>query len=415
VSATSGAPPSARRLLWVNHFAAAPDMGGGTRHIELSRELVCRGWQVTLAASDFHLHRRAYTRRRSSAERNPITERIDGVDVAWLWTSPYTGNDLRRLGNWISFARSLLALDVRHAPPDVVIGSSPQLFAAWAGWRVARRAGVPFVFEVRDLWPETLQVTGRRRGPRYWALWVLARLLYRVADHVIVLAPGVASYLAARGIPGSRITLVPNGVDTSQFKENGAAPREVLRLVYAGAHGPINGLDTVLEAARLLESEPRVSFVLLGDGPAKSELVARAQSAGLRNLTFADPIPKSDMPAFLASCDAGLMVLREAPLFDFGVSPNKLFDYWAASLPVVCNVGGEVASWVRSAGGGVQAADGSGPALADAVRRLLALAPAERRRLGSSGRRWVEREHDRAHLANRLDVVLRRLLHSRRP
>jgi glycosyltransferase involved in cell wall biosynthesis len=247
-------------------------------------------------------------------------------------------------------------------------------------------------------------------GPGYWLLWALARSLYRSADHVIVLARGVADYLRDLGVDPSRITVVPNGVDVSAYDGTRPVPRDRLRLVYAGAHGPANGLDVVLEAAHLLRDEPRVSFLLVGDGPAKESLRARARELGLERVELRDSVPKTRMPEILADCDAGLMVLKELPLFSFGVSPNKIFDYWGAALPVVCNVPGEVAGWVRDAAGGVQAADGSAAALADAIRRLLALPPDERRCLGDAGRAWVAREHDRPVLAARLDAALRALL-----
>ena len=385
-------------------------MGGGTRHIELGRELASRGWTVTLAASDFHIHERRYQRRASAADRKTHHEVVDGVDVAWLWTSPYSRNDLRRVRNWLSFARSLLALDTSASPPRVVIGSSPHLFAALAAYIIARRRGVPFVLEVRDLWPESLAVSGKRRGPGYFAFWLLARLLYRVADRIIVLAEGVEQYLIEKGIPARKIAFIPNGVDATAFSKTTPAARDTLRLVYAGAHGPANGLATVLHAAHLLRDEPRVSFVLLGDGPAKPALREEAARLQLTNVQLLDPIAKADMPVFLNGCDAGLMVLKDVPVFAFGVSPNKLFDYWAAALPVVCNVRGEVAGLVARAGGGVQASDASAEALADAVRRMLALSPAERRAMGTSGRAWVAAERDRPILAKRLDTILRELI-----
>ncbi|HEU4566368.1 MAG TPA: glycosyltransferase family 4 protein [Gemmatimonadaceae bacterium] len=408
-------PGAARRphLLWVNHFAVAPDMGGGTRHIEMSRELVRLGWRVTIAASDFHLHRRDYLRRAGASDRAPVREEIDGVTMAWLWAAPYRGNDHRRVWNWLSFGRSLgkLRLDDR---PDVVIGSTPHLFAARTAGRLARRLGVPFVLEVRDLWPESLAVTGRRPGLGYHALAALARSLYRSADAIVVLADGVRNYLAKTGVPRGKIAFVPNGVDAARYADvRGREERDTLRLVYAGAHGPANGLEAVLDAAERLRDEPRVSWLLVGDGPSRDELKESAARRGLTCVTFAEPVPKSRMPSLLAECDAGLMVLKDVPLFSYGVSPNKLFDYWGASLPVVCNVPGEVAKLVEQANGGVQAADGSGAALAAAVRRLLALSPARRRALGRSGREWVERERDRPLLAARLDTVLRRAMAER--
>ncbi|MDQ3698831.1 MAG: glycosyltransferase family 4 protein [Gemmatimonadota bacterium] len=398
------------RLLWVNHFAVAPDMGGGTRHVELGRELVRRGWEVTIAASDFHLHRRRYLRRAGTSERAPVRETVDGVTFEWLWAAPYDGNDARRVWNWLSFGRSLRSLDLEGRHPDVVIGSTPHLFAARAALHLARRLQAPFVLEVRDLWPESLHVGGRRKGPGYFALWALARYLYRAANRIIVLAPGVGDYLAAAGVPRERIIVVPNGVDLADFPATRRNGRRTLRLVYAGAHGPANGLDAVLDAADELRADGRISFLLVGDGPARDALRADAARRGLTNVTFAGPVAKSAMPALLAGCDAGLMVLKDVPLFSFGVSPNKLFDYWGAALPVVCNVPGELAGWVGAASGGVQASDSSGAALAAVIRRLADLSPDERRGLGERGRKWVARKHDRAVLAARLDDALRETL-----
>ena len=398
------------RLLWVNHFAVAPDMGGGTRHFEMGRELVRRGWAVTIAASDFHLHGRTYMRRADATDRTARIESLDGVRFAWLWAAPYERNDFRRAWNWMSFGRSLERWAREEERPDILVGSTPHLFAAFSAWRAARRYGVPFVLEVRDLWPESLAVAGGVRGPSYWALHALARFLYRVADRVVVLAPGVGEFLARAGVPRDRIVFSPNGVDVAAYGQTMRATRADLRLAYAGAHGPANGLEAVLDAAALLHEESRVSFELVGDGPAKAALAAIAKARGLSNVHFRDPLPKSAMPRFLADCDAGLMVLKDVPLFAYGVSPNKLFDYWGAALPVICNVPGDVAEMVRQSGAGIQTRDASGDALAEAVRRLLAYSPSERAAMGARGRAWVERERDRPKLAARMDDALRDLL-----
>lgn len=384
-------------------------MGGGTRHIELGRELARRGWRVSIAASDFHVLERAYARRDVASDKRAIDETVDGVRMRWLWSSPYDRNDGKRIANWLTFARSVVGVRWRDDPPDVVLGSSPQLFAALAAWRVARRLGVPFVLEVRDLWPESLGVAGHRRGPGYWGLWLVARFLYRTASRIVVLARGVQRYLEDLGIPTERIVYVPNGADLGAFTERATTGVAALRLVYAGAHGPANGLDVVLRAAALIRDDARVTFVLVGDGPAKGALIQQARDDRLSNVEFLDPVPKSRIPQLLASCDAGLMVLKDVPLFAFGVSPNKLFDYWGAGLPVVCNVPGEVAAWVREAGGGVQAADATAESLAEAIRALVEMSPERRAALGTSGREWVRREHDRPVLAARLDAAVRPL------
>lgn len=396
-------------LLWVNHFAVSPAQGGGTRHFELGRELVRLGWDVTIAASDFHLHSRRYGSRDGAADTAGKDEVIDGVRFRWLWAAPYQGNDWRRVHNWLSFSQRVHGY--KDARADVVIGSSPHLFAALAAERLAKKRGVPFVFEVRDLWPESLTALGQGRGMTYRVLDRIAAGLYRRADRVLVLAGGSATYLREqKGVPAERLVHVPNGVDVSAYSRIERPDRRTMTLVYTGAHGPANGLDTVLQAAEMLAGRPEIRFLLVGDGPAKPALVEEAARRGLKNVEFRDPISKTAMPALLAEADAGLMVLREAPLFAFGVSPNKLFDYFGAALPVVCNVPGEVAEMVSSAGAGEQTADSSAAALVAAVERLAARLPSDRRAMGLAGRAWVAREHDRPVLAARLDAMLRSLL-----
>lgn len=398
-------------ILWVNHFAVSPTEGGGTRHFELGRELNARGWTVNIAASDFNLQSRRYTRREDATARDAVLERVDGVAFTWLWASAYVRNDWRRARNWITFARSVLR-DCADRVPSVVIGSSPHLFAAAAALRLARRLRIPFVLEVRDLWPESLLAAGGRKGAAYHVFDRIARHLYRRADRIIVLARGSADHIAELGFDRRKIVYVPNGVDLNAFSAavTDKRARDGLTLVYAGAHGPANGLDVVLDAAELLRGEPRIRFLLVGDGPAKAALMESARTRALPNVEFRGPVPKSEMPALLASADAGLMVLRDTPLFAYGVSPNKLFDYMGAALPIVCNVPGDVAGMLADAGAGEQAADGTPRALADAVLRMLGRTSAERETLGRAGREWVAREHARPVLAARLDAMLRELL-----
>lgn len=402
-----GQNPAHLGLLWVNHFAVSPSEGGGTRHYEMARELTGRGWRVELAASDLNHHTREFTRRQSG-NRDAVSERVGTVQFRWLWASPYERNDWRRAWNWLSFARSLWRERHSMDRPDVVIGSSPHLFAALAAERLARRWNVPFVFEVRDLWPESIVAASGRRGLAYYALAPVAKHLYRQADQIMVLAEGVKRYLSEAGITPEKVTVIPNGVDPSAFDTARTArnPTSPFTLSYIGAHGPANGLETVLAAAAMLRDRD-VRFSLVGDGPVKAKLQTRARQLDLDNLEFRDPVPKHRIPEVLAEADAGLMVLRSAPLFSYGVSPNKLFDYFAARLPVVCNVPGEVARYVAAAGAGVQAEDSSAEALVGAVETLLERSETEREVMGQGGRRWVEARRSRDRLADRLDAVLK--------
>ena len=395
----------APRLLWVNATAVAPYSGGGTRHFELARELVRRGWDVTIGASDFNFQTRSFSFRAHNQDRRTLTEAIDGVFFRWHWAAPYSQNDWRRVQNWVSFAQTLIRDS--EGEPDVIIGSSPHLFAALAAFRLASKRRVPFILEVRDLWPESLQVRPGRRGVGYFGLSLIANFLYRRARAVIVLAQGVGDYLIERGVPRERIIFAPNGAFVPAFVEPRDPTRTSLRLLYAGAHGPANGLDVVLAAADLLRGLPQVKFTLVGDGPDKPRLQEAAIDRRLTNVEFLSPVSKREIPRLMSQCDAGLMVLRDVPLFRFGVSPNKLFDYWGSGLPVINNVGGEVAGLVAASGGGLTTTDATGASLADGVHRLLALGAAERTAMGERGRTWIATNRDRQIVAAPLDRALR--------
>ncbi len=400
-----------RRHLWlVNQFAVAPGDPGGTRHFELGRELLHRGWEVTIIASDLGLHSRRYSRRFAARDRGAVGEDIEGVHFEWLWASPYDRNDWRRAANWLSFAREVIRTRSGARRPDVVIGSSPTLLAALAASRLAAAWKIPFVLEVRDLWPESLLAAGGGKGLAYTAFAQIAKQLYARATKILVLARGVRDHLAAAGIDASKIVYIPNGIDVAGFTVAQRHRDSRLQLIYAGAHGPANGLEAVLGAAELLRDRREIEFILVGDGPSKASLCADAEARNLENVRFLTPVPKREMPELLKQAGAGLMVLRDAPLFSYGVSPNKLFDYFGAGLPVVCNVPGDVERMVHAAGAGEQARDSSATALAEAIVRLAARSAEERRRMGSAAREWVAAEHGRAVLAERLDQVLRPLV-----
>lgn len=404
------APTKQLRLYWVNHFAVAPGGSGGTRHYEMGRELALRGWDVTIAASDFHYQQRQYTQRVSSSHRNAVDEVIDDVRFRWLWAAPYVRNNWKRVWNWSTFAWSVFRARTHGPPADVVIGSSPHLLAALAAFGVSRRWSVPFVLEVRDLWPESIVAAGGRRGIAYMLFGAMAKFLYARADKIVCLAGGVKAHLESLGIDRGKLVYVPNGVDPAAYSMIDRPSRETFTLIYAGAHGPANGLDVVLDAATLLRGESAIRLVLVGDGPAKTGLMEEAAARGLTNVEFRPPVAKREMPGLFANADAGLMVLRDSPLFSFGVSPNKLFDYFGAALPVVCNVPGDVARMVEDAGAGEQASDGTPEALAAAIMRLFRRPSSARVRMGVAGRAWVTREHGRSMLAARMDEMLRELL-----
>ena len=405
-------------IVWVNQYAVPPSEPGGTRHFDLASALIERGWDVELVVGDLGLESRAYARRRRTWDVRAIRATEGNVPFRFLWASPYRRNDWRRLASMLTFGGAV-AVDLLVRPSyrdTVLVGSSPHLFAAFGTWVAAVIRRRPFVLEVCDLWPETyVAMTGASPTSVQVRLlqWV-ADVLYRHADAIVVLAEGSAPAIAARGADPRRIVHVPNGVDLAAFDLPARSPRaadDPVRFVYAGAHGPANGLDLVVDACGRLSDEGvhDIEVVLVGDGPAKEALVATAAALGLRNLSFRDPVPKSSIPALLSTMDAGLMVLAEVPLFAYAVSPNKLFDYLAAELPVVTNVPGLVADIVERSGAGIACAPGDGAALAGAMR-ALADGIRSGTASGAGGRAFVAASFDRPVLAGRLDELFSGLL-----
>lgn len=400
-------------IYWVNQFSVPPDQPGGTRHYDFAAELGRRGHQVHLVASDLNLTTRRYSRRRSGSDIRPIAETVEGVQFTWLTAGSYRGNDWRRIVSMLVFgvATFLHLLRVRRRNTTVFIGSSPQLFAALGAWAAARLRRVPFVLEVRDLWPESYtEVSGKERGPEITLMRKVADLLYHQAKAIIVLAEPNVERICDRGVDPSKVITVPNGVDLDAFNDTEAgvdlSTGGVFTFVYAGAHGPANDLETVVHACRLLLERGRadVRSVLVGDGAAKEGLMQLVDDLAITNVAFFDPVPKSSIAATLRTADAGLMVLAPVDLFTYGVSPNKLFDYLGAGLPVLTNVPGLVSDIVTEADVGLSVQAGSPEALADGMQRMANTAPTG---VEERGRAFIRAHYDRRTLVGKVEDLLR--------
>jgi glycosyltransferase involved in cell wall biosynthesis len=306
---------------------------------------------------------------------------------------------------------SSLQIGLKMNDVDLVWGTSPPIFQGLSAWSLAKAHGVPFLFEVRDLWPQFAVAVGVLKNPLLIRLseW-LEGFLYRGADRVIVNSPGFLEHVRSRG--ARRVDLVPNGADPSMFdpEADGSEFRRAhgfedkFAVMYAGAHGMSNDLGVVLEAALLLAGSPQVQVVLVGDGKEKSALRARARELDLRNVSFLPPMPKSDMPVALAAADACLAILK--PLEEYKRTyPNKVFDYMAAGRPVVLAIDGVMREVVEAAGCGVFARPGDPQALAAAILSLEK-DRAGARRQGAAGRLYLERNFSRERVGRQLIELL---------
>lgn len=405
------------RLWLVNQFANTPELPGHTRQYEVAVGLVQQGWAVDVFASDFNLTQRRY--RRLRFPRLWANERPAGIHWSWLWVSPYKGNDWKRQLNMASFCAHLL---LRLLPagfwgritgrgPDLILASSPQLPAAWTCLWIARALGVPFVLEIRDLWPQVLIDQGGK-SPRSAMVRLLAwmeRQLYSGAHTVVVLAKGAETYVKERG--ARHTTWLPNGPDLDLFQLQAlTADTSVFTVLYAGAHGDANALDNVIEAARLLEQNiaSNIRFIFIGDGPEKQALILQAE--GLSNVHFENPVPKAQIPALMAKADAILLSLRDVPLFRYGVSPNKLYDAYALGRPVITTVAGAINQEVEEHLVGVTAAPGDPHALAIAIEKLASTPHNEREAMAQRARHLAETTYSRQRINARYNELLREVI-----
>lgn len=397
-------------IWFINQYAIAPDLPGGTRHYDFGVELVKAGYSVRIFAADVNLALRRHTR--DLKGKLWLEESVDGVLFEWVKTNTYRRNDWRRALNAFNFSWNVYLAGMRQGVrPDLIVGSSPHLFAALAGYYLSRRLGCPFFFEIRDLWPQALidMNSISEKHPMVPVMRRVEKILFNNAEHIIVLAEGSIPYLKDRGVSQNRISFIPNGVHQEHFiphKSRDESRKKYgfnrFTVVYTGAHGPANALQTILEAADYLRGGPEIEFVLVGDGPVKAELQNRAQEAGLPNLRFADPVPKGEIPDLLCAADAAVITLKEAKAFYNAVSPNKLFDYLAAGKPVLCSIPGDMARMVEEHACGLSSQAEDGKELAENVLTLESLSGEERGKMGLRGRDLVLNRFSRTKLVRRL-------------
>lgn len=409
--------------IWIlNHYAAPPDQPAGTRHYDLGRVLAQQGHDVTIFASSFS-HVTLREERLQQNERARV-DCIDGVRFLWVRTTPYSGNDRRRALNMLSYAVAAIRVQRRLPRPDVVVGSSVHPAAVAAACLIGGLRRAPFVFEVRDLWPQSLVDMGalKENGVTTRVLRGAERFLYGRARVIIALPSRATDYITLLGIPREKIFHIPNGIadyggclpDMNDSAKKLMEEIEELRRAgylvagYVGSHVQANGVGTLVEAARTLRDRGvlDIAFVFVGDGLEKEKSRQLADQHDLRNVLFWPALPKRSVPAVLDALDVTLFSPRDIAVFRYGVSSNKLFDYLASGRPVVSACAVEDTP-VSASGGGICVPPESPEEIADALVKLAAMGEAGRRVMGEHGRHWVYEHHGATALAGRfLDALV---------
>jgi len=424
-------------ILLIHQAFAALDEPGGTRHHEIARYLGESGHRVTVIASPVSYLTgdsplpppppSPFAKHPCGAPRTkrgrgvPLSERKGaggGGEVVIQRAYTYSAlhrSFVHRVFSFFSFMASSFMIGLRVRDVDLVWGTSPPIFQGVTAWLLARIKGVPFLFEVRDLWPAFAIAVGVLRNPiLIRASQWLERFLYRRADRIVVNSPGFIEPVQDRG--GRHVALVPNGADPGMFDPtaDGAEFRAAHGLegkfiaLYAGAHGMSNDLDVLLDAAYQLRELTDIAIVLLGDGKEKPALMERALRMGLANVHFIPSVPKMEMGKALAAADACIAILKPIEMYKT-VYPNKVFDYMAAGRPVILAIDGVIREVVESAEAGSFVPPGDADSLAAAIR-AMAKTPREGKRLGRNGRRGVKGHFDRRELSGQMARIMESLV-----
>lgn len=398
-------------ILLIHQAFASINQPGGTRHYEIARNLAKAGHQVTIIASPI-----SYLTGKS-VEEDTTTE--PGITVIRSYTYPSLHKSFfHRLISFFSFMISSFFNGLKVTDVDIVWGTSPPIFQGFTAWLIAKLKGIPFLFEVRDLWPEFAIAIGVLKNPLLISAsrW-LERFLYRNAKTVIVNSPGYTEYVSLRG--AKDVKLIPNGVDPEMFiapnhgiefrRENDL--KQCFVVLYAGAHGVSNDLGVVIKCAYLLREHQDIIFVLVGDGKDKPILIQNAQELGLKNLRFLPAVPKSHMAEVLAAADVCIAILK--PLECYKTTyPNKVFDYMAAAKPIVLAIDGVIRQVVEQAQCGIIVPPGDERKMATAIL-WLKQNPKQAENMGKAGLDYVKKYFNRNELSAQMTDIILQLIHNK--
>jgi glycosyltransferase involved in cell wall biosynthesis len=362
----------------------------------LCRELAAAGHEVQIVTGmPHHPAGRIFAEYRG---RFYLRDEWEGSTVHRVWLYAASGSNLKRLLSYASFVLTCLFGMARAEKPDYIFVDSPPLFLGVSGWLAAKWWSVPLIFNVADLWPDSVRDLGvMKDGALVNFAYALERWIYRHSAVVTAVTEGIRdSLLNVKMIPPEKVLFLPNGVDTSLFRP--CAPDQGLKdrlgltgkqiILYAGNHGYAGAVETVLYAAERLRLDTSYHFLLVGEGPEKRKLIELAANLGLKNVTFHPQVPLDAVPAFVSISELAVITLRKSQVMA-GARPAKTFVMMAGGKPIVMAAEGEAARLIQSAGAGIVVPPEAHESLADAIRTLLSHSSIAAE-MGASGRKYVE-------------------------
>lgn len=395
-------------IAWISHYFM-PEIGApSARLFDLSKQWLKNGHRVSaITCFPNHPKGRVYPGYQFGFYSN---ENYSGIDVhrTVTYITPNRGFSKKLIGH-VSLLPSAVACSMfKNLRSDVVIGTSPTFFAAMAAAVEGTRKRIPFVMEVRDLWPAIFVELGVLKNR--FLINTSERLelfLYHRATKVVTVTEAFRQNLIARGIPSEKIVTIPNGADTEYWKPDDSFPgnerdpefRDKFIVLYVGAHGISHALNRILDVANRVQGHPDIFFLFVGDGAEKPKLQKKASTMGLNNVSFRDPVDREGVRRYYQMADLCLVPLRNVPLFNAFI-PSKMFEIMSMAKPMVASITGEAADIIKHSGSGVVVMPEDSEAIAAALVDLYRN-PEKRRKMGIAGRVFVSSYYNRRFLASR--------------
>jgi glycosyltransferase involved in cell wall biosynthesis len=393
-------------VLYFHQHFSTPKGSAGIRSYEMAKRLIKHGHQVTMVCGSYGGANTGLNDPFENGKRMGIVEGIEIIELDLAISN--SDGFVKRSSTFIKFALKSVGISLSHKY-DVVFATTTPLTAGIPGVFARWLRGKPFIFEVRDLWPELPKQMGVIKNPVVLGLMsFLEWASYRSADRCIGLSPGIVEGIQKRGVSADKIALVPNGCDLNIFDEDvkpwrveGVANTDLMA-IFTGTHGQANGLNSVIDAAVELKKRDRndIKLVLIGQGKLKSQLIERAQALKLDNVVFHEPVNKAKLAELMRGADIGMQLLANIPAFYYGTSPNKFFDYISAGLPVLNNYPGWLAGMIKDHHCGYTIEPDNAKAFAEALEHA-ADNKAELPLMGANAKKLAKSEFNRHDLADK--------------
>lgn len=400
--------------IWIiNEYAGTPYHGMTFRHYYLAKEFVKLGYKVTIFTSSFS----HYKLKQHLEVKNTFTkENIDGIDFVWVKMPSYKApKSLGRIRNWFLFASKLFFIPfLKLEKPDSILVSSLPLHPIVSGKYLANKYNAKLIFEVRDIWPlSAIELGGySAKNPFIKHLQWLEDFAYKKSDAVVTLLANAYEHMKTRGLSEDKFNYIPNGISLDEVRQIEELDEKTIKQLpknkfiigYAGTFGIANALDSFIEAAKILKNNDSIAFVLVGDGKEIEKMLELAKDC--KNVHFVNPVNKNQVQSVLHYFDVCYIGLKNDPLFKYGVSPNKLFDYMYSGKPILYAINSASFKPVTNINAGLDIESENPKAVVNGVLKLYSMSKEERNQMGQNGKKYVLAHHDYKHLAERLLKVI---------